>query len=414
MIFSIAASSLKSRKSSVILTLLSLLVSISLLLSVEHIRKEAKDSFGRTVSGVDLIVGARTGQLNLLLYSVFRIGNATNNIDWATYERIHKDKQVKWAIPISLGDSHRGYRVMGTSTDYFSHFRYGNKQALELRAGEPNIGLTKTVLGAEVAQKLGYKVGDKITIAHGVGSVSFSNHDEAPFVVTGILKATGTPVDQTVHVSLESLELVHFSAPKIAAILAAPDSPAAIEQLQPKSITAFLLGLNSKFATFGVQRSINNYRVEPLLAILPGVALSELWQMLGTVENLLRFISLLILISSLFGLTTMLLASMRERHKEIAVLRAIGAGPELLFLLIQTEAVLISLCATLMALVLVWLALHFSSAWLSEHYGLFISSNVWNSDSLLIAGIVIVATFVVACIPAIGAYRRGLHSGLNQ
>lgn len=414
MIFSIASASLKSRKNSVILTVLSLLVSISLLLSVEHIRKEAKDSFGRTVSGVDLIVGARTGQLNLLLYSVFRIGNATNNIDWQTFEQIQQDQQVKWAIPLSLGDSHRGYRVMGTSTDYFEHFRFGNKQSLKLQQGEAFRGLAETVLGAEVAQKLGYKVGDKITIAHGVGNVSFSNHDDAPFRVTGILKATGTPVDQTVHVSLESLELVHLSAPKIAEVLAAPNSPAAKKQLQPKSITAFLLGLNSKFATFGVQRSINNYRVEPLLAILPGVALSELWQMLGTVENLLRFISLLILLSSLFGLTTMLLASMRERHKEIAVLRAIGAGPGLLFVLIQTEAILISVIATVLAFLLVWLTLHFSSAWLSEHYGLFISNNLWNSDSLMIAAIVIIATVVVACIPAIGAYRRGLQSGLNQ
>lgn len=414
MILNIATASLKSRKSSVLLTILSLLVSISLLLSVEHIRKEAKDSFSRTVSGVDLIVGARTGQLNLLLYSVFRVGNATNNIDWQTFERIRSDQQVKWAIPISLGDSHRGYRVMGTSTDYFEHFRYGKKQPLSLKQGKAFDNILQTVIGAEVAAKLGYKVGDKITISHGVGSVSFSNHDEAPFTVVGILGATGTPVDQTVHVSLESLELVHLPPPQIKAFLAQDESSRNLTALTPKSITAFFMGLNSKFATFGVQRSINNYRVEPLLAILPGVALSELWQMLGTVENLLRFISALILISSLFGLSTMLLASMRERHKEIAVLRAIGAGPGLLFLLIQAEAILIALLSTLLAVALVWLALASSSAWLSEHYGLFISTDLFNQDTLIIGAFVIAATSVVACIPAIGAYKRALHNGLNQ
>lgn len=414
MIFSIATGSLKSRKSSVILTIISLVVSISLLLSVEHVRKEAKDSFGRTVSGVDLIVGARTGQLNLLLYSVFRVGNATNNIDWETFQKIQSDAQVKWAIPVSLGDSHKGYRVMGTSTGYFEHFRYGQKQLLSFDQGNPFTGILETVIGAEVAQKLGYQVGDKITLSHGVGGVSFSNHDDAPFVVTGILSATGTPVDQTVHVSLESLELVHLPAGRVAQYVTDPEAALQQNPLQPKSITAFFLGLNSKFATFGVQRSINNYRTEPLLAILPGVALAELWQMLGTVENLLRFISALILISSLFGLATMLLASMRERHREIAVLRAIGAGPGLLFLLIQAEAILVAAISTLLALLLVWFTLLLSYDWLSAHYGLFISTDLFTQDALWIAALVIIATSLVACIPAIGAYRRGLHSGLNQ
>lgn len=413
MILSIAGKSLKSRRGSVLLTLLSLIVSISLLLSVEHIRKEARASFGRTVSGVDLIVGARTGQLNLLLYSVFRVGNATNNIQWDTFQTIKSSQQVKWAIPISLGDSHRGYRVMGTTTDYFEHFRYGKKQPLELAQGDAFDDILQTVIGAEVAKKLNYKVGDRIVISHGVGAVSFTNHDDAPFVITGILAPTGTPVDQTVHVSLDSLELVHMTPGQIKQVIDAHQQGRDIA-LPPKSITAFFLGLNTKFATFGVQRSVNNFKAEPLLAILPGVALTELWQMLGTVENLLRVISLLILLSSLFGLATMLLASMRERHKEIAVLRAIGAGPTVIFILIQAEALLVALIATIASVLLVWLTLVASNDWMSEHYGLFIETNIFNQDSLLIAGIVLVATFVVATIPAIGAYRRALHSGLSQ
>lgn len=413
MILSIAGKSLKSRGGSVLLTLMSLIVSISLLLSVEHIRKEARDSFGRTVSGVDLIVGARTGQLNLLLYSVFRVGNATNNIKWENYLAVKNSKQVKWAIPVSLGDSHRGYRVMGTTTDYFEHFRYGKKQPLALREGEAFDDILETVIGAEVAKKLGYKVGDRITISHGVGAVSFTNHDDAPFVITGILAPTGTPVDQTVHVSLASLELVHLTPGQIKQVIQAHEAGRTIN-LKPDTITAFFLGLNTKFATFAVQRNVNNFKAEPLLAILPGVALAELWQMLGTVENLLRIISLMILLSSLFGLATMLLASMRERHKEIAVLRAIGAGPTVIFILIQAEALLISLIATLTSILLVWLTLVASGDWLSEHYGLFIETNIFNQDTLLISGIVIAATFVVAAIPAVGAYRRALHSGLNQ
>lgn len=413
MILGIAGKSLQSRRGSVILTLLSLIVSISLLLSVEHIRKEARESFGRTVSGVDLIVGARTGQLNLLLYSVFRVGNATNNIQWETFQKIQDNKQVKWAVPISLGDSHRGYRVMGTITDYFEHFRYGKKQLLSFTDGAGFDDILQTVVGAEVAKKLNYKVGDRITISHGVGAISFTNHDDAPFVITGVLEATGTPVDQTVHVNLASLELVHLTPGQIKQVLTAHEA-GKNTNLKPESITAFFLGLNTKFATFGIQRNVNNFKEEPLLAILPGVALAELWQMLGTVENLLRVISLMILLSSLFGLATMLLASMRERHKEIAVMRAIGAGPGVIFILIQAEALLISLIATVSSILLVWLTLVASGDWLSEHYGLFIETNIFNMDTLIISAIVMAATFLVAAIPAIGAYRRALHSGLNQ
>lgn len=412
MILKIARKSLDSRRGSVVLTLLALIVSISLLLSVEHIRKEARESFGRTVSGVDLIVGARTGQLNLLLYSVFRVGNATNNIEWETFQKIAEGKQVKWAIPISLGDSHRGYRVMGTTTDYFEHFRYGKKQPLAFQKGEGFDDILEAVIGAEVAKKLNYKEGDRIVISHGVGAVSFTNHDNAPFVITGVLAPTGTPVDQTVHVSLDSLELVHLTPGQTKQIIEAHAAGQEIN-LPPKSITAFFVGLNTKFATFGVQRGVNNYKGEPLLAILPGVALAELWSMLGTVENLLRVISLMILLSSLFGLATMLLASMRERHKEIAVMRAIGAGPIVIFVLIQVEALLISLIATILSILLVWLTLVASGDWLSEHYGLFIDTNIFNVDSLIICAIVLAATFVVATIPAIGAYRRALHSGLS-
>lgn len=412
MIWEVAVKSLLNRKMSVLLTLMSLIVSVGLLISVEHMREQAKESFSRTVSGADLIVGARTGQLNLLLYSVFRMGNATNNISWQSYQEFAGNKATKWAIPISLGDSHRGYRVMGTTNDYFEHFRYGDKRPLNLKQGDAFNGIFDTVLGAEVARKLGYTLGDSLVLAHGVGNVSFANHDSAPFKVTGILAPTGTPVDQTVHVSLAGIEAVHMSPTQIRAIKATIES-GETPAIETKNITAFVMGLNSKIQTFRLLRSINEYKGEPLLAILPGVALVELWQMLGMVENLLRVISVLILVSSLFGLSTMMLASMRERYRELAVLRAVGAGPFTIFMLIQFEALIVSLVACAVATILIFTGLTVASGWLSESYGLFIDSNIFSLDLLTIVGIVIGATFLVGLIPAIGAYKRALHAGLT-
>ena len=136
----------------------SIAISVALLLGVEKIRTEARSSFASTISGTDLIVGARSGDINLLLYSVFRIGNATNNISWESYQDITSRPEVAWAIPISLGDSHRGFRVMGTNGDYFEHYRFARTRALTLAEGKPFAEVFDTVLGADVAAQLGYQL----------------------------------------------------------------------------------------------------------------------------------------------------------------------------------------------------------------------------------------------------------------
>lgn len=409
MLISLAWSSLGSRKKSVILTFLSLLISISVLISVEHIRQQAKTSFNRTISGADLIVGAPSGQLNLLLYSVFRMGDPTSNIDYQSYEMLKNDQQVAWAIPISLGDSHRGFRVLGTNGDYFTHYQFGDKKSLEFIAGKPFAGMFDTVIGADVAKNLGYQVGDKVIVAHGIGHTSFSHHDHSPFVISGILKSTGTPVDKTVHVTLPAIEAIHLPPSQLAQILNGESSV----DIHPESVTAVILGLKTKFTTFKLQRDLNNYQADRLMAVLPGVALAELWQMMGTVESVLRVISMLVLLSSLFGLSTMLLASMNERKGEIAVLRTLGAGPSVIFALVLLEALMLVLIAIASAISLVSGALALFSDELAAHYGLFLSANVLSRETLQIAVIITLASIVTSAIPALDAYKSALQSRLS-
>jgi putative ABC transport system permease protein len=409
MLISLAWSSLCSRKKSVFLTFLSLLISISVLISVEHIRQQAKTSFNRTISGADLIVGAPSGQLNLLLYSVFRMGDPTSNIDYQSYEMLKNDQQVAWAIPISLGDSHRGFRVLGTNGDYFTHYQFGDKKSLEFTAGKPFAGMFDTVIGADVAKTLGYQVGDEIVVAHGIGHTSFSHHDHSPFVISGILKPTGTPVDKSVHVTLPAIEAIHLPPSQLAKIL----DGGLEESVQPDSVTAVILGLKTKFATFKLQRGLNNYQADRLMAVLPGVALAELWQMMGTVENVLRIISVLVLLSSLFGLSTMLLASMNERKGEIAVLRTLGAGPSVIFGLVLLEALMLVVIAIASAISLVSGALALFSDELAAHYGLFLSANLLSWETLQIAVIITLASIITSVIPAFEAYKKALQSRLS-
>ena len=442
MILTVAKQSLLHRKVSVLLTFLALLVSVSLLVSIEHIRKEAKNSFYRTVSGVDLIVGARTGQINLLLSSVFRVGANANSVSWQSYQRIISNPQVDWAIPLSLGDSHKGFAVIGTTNDYFEHYRYGDKRQLRFQAGGRftnsgvNVGVNEhtqvafvsnhfdVVLGAEAAKQLNYQVGDQIIISHGVGKVSFSHHGEHPFTVVGILQFTGTPVDQGVHVGLNAIESIHAqpktslsknnrSQTSLRTSKQAEDhnhdehdEHDEYELAQPTQVSAFMLGLKSRIAVLQVQRQVNQDKLEPLSAIIPGVALGELWRLVGAVENILRIISAAVLIASLLGLSTMLLASLRERKAEISVFRIMGAKPSFVFWLLQLEALSIALGASVMAVVLVTGIIFLSNDWLLAEYGLSLSVNILSIHTLWVIAAVLIATFVIALIPSIGAYRN--------
>lgn len=406
MLTSLARKSLLSRKVTVGLTVLSITISVLVLLAIQHIKTEAKTSFTNTVSGVDLIVGARTGQLNLLLYSVFRIGNATTNISWDAYQELSQQKQVAWTIPISLGDSHKGFRVLGTTEAYFDHFRYAKKRELEFSQGEPFANTFEAVLGHEVAQKLGYNVGDKITLAHGIGANSFSEHKNNPFTVVGILQPTGTPIDQTVHVRLDGIEAIHEGWQSGVDLSQYNTQEPGKQDLTPESITAFMVGLKSKLAIFSFQRKVNKFKGEPLLAILPGIALSELWLMMGMVENILMIISWLVLAAALIGLSTMMLAAMRERRHEFAVLRAIGARPIFIFALIQAESLLIVLISIAVAVAMLTTSLWLAQDILISKFGLNVSAWVLTGDGLMPIGLIISVAIVISILPAVQAYRE--------
>lgn len=408
MFFKLAVKSLLNRKGSIIMTLLAIGVAIFVLLGIEHIRHQARDSFASTVSGTDLIVGAKTGSINLLLYSVFRIGSPTDNISWEAYQEIANGKDVEWAIPLSLGDSHRGYRVLGTTPEYFEHFSYGNKRKLEIDQGEEFNGTFGVVLGSEVARALGYSLGREMILAHGVASTSFITHDNTPFTVVGILAPTGTPVDQTIHVPLQGIEAMHTGWPQ--GLKPPPTGTGTVryeeEELVPKSITAFMLGLKSRMATFQIQRAINGYSREPLLAILPGVALTELWQMMGLFENVLRLISILVLVAAVLGLGAVLLASVRERNQEVHLLRVLGAQPSYLFFLMELEALLISLAGMLLGTAGLYICLASVEDALFANFGLHLNPGVFTREGLVIMALVLGAALLVAAIPSIRVFSR--------
>ena len=411
----LALQSLRNRALTATLTVLAIAFSVMLLLGVEKVRTGARQSFADTISGTDLIVGARSGSIQLLLYSVFRIGNATNNVTWKSYEDIAKRPEVAWIVPLSLGDSHHGFRVLGTTEEYFKRYKYRHDQQLAFAQGQPFHDLFDAVIGADVAEALGYKVGDEIVIAHGLGSVSFVEHADKPFRVSGILAKTGTPVDRTVHVGLNAIEAIHVDWQNGIPMPGQTISADEVRQmdLSPKAITAALVGLKSRLATFKLQRAINNYKEEPLSAIIPGAALQELWSLVGTAETALAVVSAMVVATALLGMVTMILTTLNERRREMAILRSVGARPVTILGLLATEAGLLTLAGVVLGALLLYAGLGLAQPYIDRAYGLHLEIDPPTQREWLTLGAIVVAGFLAGLLPAIRAYRLSLADGMT-
>ena len=418
-LLALAARSAWNRRGTLALVVFSIALSTLLLLSFERMRTDVRASFSQSVSGTDLIVGARTGSVQLMLYSVFHIGGATNNIRMASIDAIAKHRAVEWVVPISLGDSHRGFAVIGTTAAYFTRFQYADHQALRLAQGRAFSGdlngLYDAVIGAEVADALGYRLGQKIVLSHGGGGLPGSEHADKPFTVVAVLARTGTPVDRAVHVSLEAIEAIHLDwasgAPMPGVVI--PPEQARKFDLAPKQVTAALVGLKGRVAVFAVQRFVANYADEPLMAVLPGVALDELWQVVGVGEKALLGLSALVAIVSLAGLVAVVLAGLNERRRELAVLRAVGAGPRHVLFLLAGEGVLITWLGVAIGTLLTVLLIALAGPWAQARFGIALRLAEPSLSQWALLGAVLVAGVLASLVPGWRAYRLSLADGLS-
>jgi putative ABC transport system permease protein len=411
----LAARSAWNRRLTLGLTLIAVALSVTLLLGVVRIRQEAKDSFTQSVSGTDLVVGARTSPVQLMLYAVFRIGEATNNIRWQSYQDLANHPEVAWSIPLSLGDSHHGFPVLGTSTAYFEHFHYGTAQALAFSAGKPFAGVFDAVLGAEVATQLGYHLGDHIILTHGMGGEGLTEHADKPFTVVGILAPTGTPVDRTVHISLEAMEAIHLDWQGGAPMpgISIPAEFVRKFDLKPKEITAALVGLKSRAAVFKMQRYINGYVPEPLLGVLPGVALDQLWQVVGIAERTLLVVSAMVVVVGLSGLIAVILASLGERRRELAILRSVGAKPSDIFLLLTAEGLFITLLGAFLGVLQLTLLTALLGPYVQSHFGLAIQPKWISAEEFILLATVVGVGLCASLVPGYRAYKLSLADGLT-
>ena len=418
----IALRSALNRRGTLALVMLSIALATALLLGLERLRTDIRSSFALAVSGTDLVVGARTSPVQLMLYAVFHVGGATNNIRMDSVRAVAAHRAVAWVVPLSLGDSHRGRPVLGTTPAYFEHFAYGERQPLAIAQGRAFTatldGLFEAVIGAEVAQALGYRLGHKLTLSHGSADVLAPQHADKPFTVVGVLARTGTPVDRTVHISLQAIEAIHLDwvggapLPAAAGLRIAPENARKFD-LEPKQVTAALVGLKNRVAVFNVQRFVNGFEDEALLAVLPGVALDELWSVVGPGEQALLVISGLVALVSLASLVAVVLAGLNERRRELAVLRAVGAGPRHVLWLLAAEGALVTLAGALLGALAAAVAVLVAGPWLQQRFGITLLPAAPTAAQWGLFAAVLVAGMLASLVPGWRAYRLSLADGLS-
>lgn len=401
----LALRSLANRRLTTLLTIASIALSVSLLVGVETVRRGIRESFAGTIRGTDLIVGARGGTQQLLLSSIFGLGAPAGTVTWGTYQRWASHGAVDWTIPLSLGDSYFGYRVVGTTDAFFEHYRFRNDGRPTLAAGELAADDHDVVLGHEVAAARNLGLGDEIALTHGLRGTGIMDHEEHPFRVSGVLLPTFTPIDRALYVTLEGIEAMHDD------FLGAPPPDPALTASGPL-LSSFLIGTRNRIESLQLQREINTDTDEPLTAILPAVSLTELWRTVGYAEDGARIITMAVVVVGLLGMLVALYSTLQERRREMAILRSLGAGPRRVALLLVIESGVLATIGAIVGLVTTYGVLAIGRGMAERHFGIFIPITPPGTLEWIYVAGVIVAGILVGLIPAWRAYRNALQDGL--
>jgi putative ABC transport system permease protein len=428
--------SLANRAFSLTLIVVTLACAVALYVGVQNVQRLTRASFENSISGVDLVVAARGSDVQILLNTVFGLGVSSNLVSDETVISVADMAEVAWVVPVALGDSHRGFRVLGTSPEFFDRVIPRPSNGALFVTGAPFEQALQAVVGADVAAALGYQLGDKIVLQHGMNDYGAA-HDDLPFRVHGVLARTGTPFDRTVLVSVEALEAIHRgwrNGQQLVALspeqVEKPIKPDAHEDEHHEgehhgeehhdhahaggldALDAVFVGLNDRRNVVRVQRKIAEFEAEPLSAVIPGVTLAQIWQIIGVADRGFRTVSILVIALVLLAMTAMTVLSTDSRRREMAILRALGAAPSTLVGLILAEALFLAICASALGLGLAIGLSALAQQWLTQTIGLVASGVLPGWQEMVIVVYIIPAALVAGLVPALRLYRRTVQDGI--
>ena len=369
------------------LLLLSLgLASITLVLLVNH---QIQQAFARDLAGIDVVVGAKGSPLQLILSGVFQIDTPTGNVPLADVQALKANPQVAKLIPISMGDSFKGYRIIGTTPDYVSHY------AGVMASGALWQAPMQAVLGAKVARDTGLRVGDSFAGSHGLGGGGHA-HGQTPYTVTGVLAPGGSVMDRLILTPTESVWRVHEKD----TALDAADQKILEEE---REVTLALIQYRSPLAAVTFPRFINT--TTDMQAAAPAVEISRLLGLIGIGADVLRAFAGVLLLTAGVSVFIALWSAVRERRADLALLRMLGAAPRQLAALLWCEAVWLALLATLLGLAMGQGVAALVAVALDVDKSLSLSALSWPPALLVVPALALAVAAASALLPTWEAYR---------
>lgn len=404
-IVSLSAAYIRARALTSILLIVLLAFGVSTISLLLHIHHQAQERLSRDAFGIDLVVGAKGSPLQIILSSIYHMDIPTGNILLSDVERLKKHPQVKQAIPLALGDSYRGFRIVGTEISYIEHYKAA------LADGQNFAAPLEAVIGAQVAQSSSLTIGAEFAGSHGLADGG-DVHADTPYRVVGILKPTGTVIDRLIITPVESVWKVHGSEVHSHHHHHHDHHQHKKAHDVRQEITALLIRYRSPAAAMSLPREIN--RMTSMQAASPPFETARLLSLLGMGLDALKFFGLLLMVSAAVGMLVAIYQSMRERRIDIALMRVMGAPKIMLVKQIMIEAGLLLLAGIVMGLCLSH-ALLALLPWMFEPFGdmrfmplQLLAEEIYSVAALLVAGL------CVAALPALTVYRIDVSQILSR
>jgi len=402
-LFYLTYKSIQNRKTTFLLSVISIAISVVLLLGVDKAVKSSKAHFINTINSTDIIVASSNGSLDILLNLIFHISDPLKEMSYKSFEDIKRFDEVSWGVPLSLGDSFNGFDVISTDENYFKYYRYSSSKLLEFSQGRGLVGFYDVVLGCTVAKQLHLKVGDTIHLSHGHGHHKHT-HKNRVFNVVGVLKKSMTPNDESVFMQLKADEAIHIEWQSGHFVdMHISSEKLSHMKIKPKHISGMMLGLKNRSSILSVEDKINHYRVENLKAVIPAKALSKLYKLMKNLQNLLMIISSAVFVAAIFTMLSSMYSTLNERRREIAIFRSLGASSKTVFSLFAIESFLVVFSGVVMGVLLVGMFGLFSPFELSFGVDIY--------QFFMLFTMVVIA-LVSSLLPARKSYINSLADGL--
>ena len=365
---------------------------ITLLLLTLH---QLEERMGRDARGIDLVAGAKGSPMQVILSAIYHLDVPTGNIPLRQAQEIAKHRMVKKSIPLALGDSYRGFRIVGTNHDYIAH--YDGRTATGRLWEKP----MEVVIGIEVARRLGHTVGDSIIGAHGIADAG-SEHGDAPYRVVGVLASSGSVLDRLVLTSIESVWLVHDEHMGTDAKVTEED----------KEITALLIQYATPLAAAMMPRYINQN--SEMQAASPAYETARLFSVIGVGVDVLRGFALVLILSAGLSLFIALYNALAERRYDLALMRTLGASPAKLMALMLLEGALLAGLGAVLGLALGHVLTEVLGHALKAAQQVAVTGRVWLIEELWLIGIALAVGTIASLLPAWRAYRTDIAHTLAR